>query len=125
MYYNDYNHFQQEPIELQPVLPPETPKKKKGRGLRIAALCLVCALLGGIGGGLAVSHIPALWGNSTTIFEGSHIPVAVDLANVQTGQPMTGAQVYAKFMMQSLLTSLMNVISFRFQESIAGRSLTA
>ena len=40
MYYNDYNSFQQEPVELQPILPPEPPKKKKGRGLRLAALCL-------------------------------------------------------------------------------------
>ncbi|MDE6107131.1 MAG: trypsin-like peptidase domain-containing protein [Oscillospiraceae bacterium] len=96
MYYNDYNHFQQESMELQPIAPPEPPKKKKGRGLKLAALCLVCALLGGIGGGLAVRNIPALSGNNTTLFEGSHAPVAVDLSNIHTGQPMTGAQVYAK-----------------------------
>ena len=98
MYYNDYNKFDQDwDRELEPVLPPmeEPPRKKKGHGLRLAAICLVCALLGGIGGGLAVRNIPALSGNTTTIYEGTHAPVAVDLANIHTEEPMTGAQVYA------------------------------
>ena len=95
MYYNDYNNFQQEPIELQPVTPPEPSKKKKGGWGKVAAFGLVCALLGGIGGGVAVRNIPQLSGNTTTLFEGTHTPVAVDLSNIHIGEPMTGAQVYA------------------------------
>ena len=41
MYYNDYNNFQPEPVELEPVQPPaeaEPPKKKKGRGAGLVAL---------------------------------------------------------------------------------------
>ena len=98
MYYNDYNNFQPEPVELEPVQPPaeaEPPKKKKVKGAGFVAFGLICALLGGLGGGLAVRNIPALSGNTTTLFEGTHVPVAVDLANIHTEEPMTGAQVYA------------------------------
>ena len=45
MYYNDYNRLNDlAPIDLTPEAPP---RKKKGRGLKITALCLVFALLGG------------------------------------------------------------------------------
>ena len=95
MYYNDYNRFQAEPVVL-PEPQPQPPKQKKGRVAALVCLCLVFALLGGVGGGLLVRNVPALSGNNTVIFGGTHAPVAVDLANIHTGQPMTGAQVYAK-----------------------------
>ena len=95
MYYNDYNRFQEEPVVL-PEPQPQPPKQKKGSVAALVCLCLVFAILGGIGGGLAVRNIPALSGNNTTIFGGTHAPVAVDLSTIHTDQPMSGAQVYAK-----------------------------
>lgn len=100
MYYNDYNRMQEEPIisenfkvEEQPV--PSPSKKKKHKGLKITALCLSCALLGGIAGSAFSRYIPSLTGNSTTLYAGEHPPVAVNMSSVTTDQPMTGSQVYA------------------------------
>lgn len=101
MYYNDYNRIshEDEPIvtddftvDGQRHTPPMP--HKSHRGLKLTALCLVFALVGGLAGGAAVRFVPALSGNETTLFEG-HAPVAVTMANVTTDQPMTGAQVYA------------------------------
>lgn len=102
MYYNDYNRV---PHEDEPIVTddftvdgqrhtPPMPRKDR-RGIKMAALGLVCALLGGLAGGAAVRFVPGLSGNATTLYEG-HAPVAVTMANVTTAnQPMTGAQVYA------------------------------
>ncbi len=102
MYYNDYNRMSNE----EPILPDElqtdgqrhTPSmpRKKRTGLKLTALCLACALLGGVAGGAAVRTIPGLApGGATTLYEGEHPPVAVSMANVSMDQPMTGSQVYA------------------------------
>ena len=99
MYYNDYNRLNEEPLFPDEVLPtgqepvPAAPRKKR-RGLKLTALCLVCALLGGVAGGAAYRYIPGL-AESTTLYEGEHPPVAVELSNISVDQPMTGAQVYA------------------------------
>ena len=99
MYYNDYNRMNEEPIVTDDFLvdgqrhTPPTPRKKR-TGLKITALCLVCALLGGVAGGAAFRYIPGL-AESTTLYEGEHPPVAVDLSNVSVDKPMSGAQVYA------------------------------
>lgn len=100
MYYNDYNRVNNdEPIvtddfqvDGQRHTPP-MPRKKR-TGLKITALCLACALLGGVAGGAAFRYIPGL-AESTTLYEGEHPPVAVELSNVSIDQPMSGAQVYA------------------------------
>ncbi len=100
MYYNDYNRPPQEPIvtndfqvDGQPVAPAVQPRKK-GRAPRLVALGLVCALVGGVAGGAAVRFVPGL-GGRTTLYESTHAPVAVELANINRDQPMTGAEVYA------------------------------
>ena len=99
MYYNDYNRPQEEPVISQDfqldIQRPSKPHKKRHGGLKLAVLCLVFALAGGVAGGAAVRLIPALAGGQTTIYEGSHPPVAVTTSNRYTEEPMTGAQVYA------------------------------
>ncbi|NCB73646.1 MAG: trypsin-like serine protease [Clostridia bacterium] len=84
-----------------PVKPPKRVKeKKKGSMARLIVACLVCALLGGIGGGaLVATQIPA----STTVdYSGSHLTVSgSDNASNQTASPvsngekMTGAEIYS------------------------------
>lgn len=96
MYYNDYNH-PQEPWEhnnLIPSTPPEPPKKKK-TGLKIASLCLVCALVGGVAGGAGVALSGgSLFSNQTTIYESGRVPTVVNVAQVDGRTAMTVDQVY-------------------------------
>ena len=84
-----------------PVKPPKRVKeKKKGSMARLIVACLVCALLGGIGGGaLVATQIP----DSTTVdYNGSQLTVSgSDNTSTQTASPvssgdkMTGAEIYS------------------------------
>ena len=98
MYYNDYNRVHEEdPIitnnfrvdgaEAAPG------KRKKNAGVKIAALCLACALVGGAVGGAAVHFLPG--GGQTTLYEGTHTPVAVTMSSTSTDQVLTIPQIYA------------------------------
>lgn len=85
--------------------PPEKPpkrvkEKKKGGMAKLIVACLICALLGGIGGGaLVATQIP----DSTTVdYSGSHLTVSgSDNGSTQTASPvasgdkMTGAEIYS------------------------------
>jgi len=98
MYYNDYNRIPgDEPIvtddfRVDGEYHLVRPGKKKHTAVKLAAFGLVCALVGGAGG-LAAGRLVPLSG--TTLYEGSHPPVAVTMSNVVTEEPLTGAQVYA------------------------------
>ena len=71
MYYNDYNRFEG-PVE--PVVEPQTPKKKK-TGRRTLALCLVCALIGGIAGGAGMGAATGmLFPDKAVIYESHRTP---------------------------------------------------
>ena len=68
---------------------PSEPPKKKGRGKRIAALLLACAV---VGGGAAVYQ--NLTAPDTVIYEGER-PQVDTMVNTNSGQPMTPEQLYA------------------------------
>lgn len=78
---------------------PEKPKKRKpmspkGKNtLKVVALCLVCALIGG----LAQPLYHTITGNETTIYTGSRTPTQVDTTAVDTSQELTTAEIYAKY----------------------------
>ena len=104
MYYSDYNRPQDgiPSVDFQPVPPetPEPPKKKKGKGwLKVTALVLACALVGGgagIGGAMwARSTTSLLAANQTTVYEGNGSPAVVNLSKVSGGQVLSAAEVYA------------------------------
>ncbi len=98
--YNNWNnnqHEDQQPIEATGYViePQEAPKKKSRLWPKVTALCLACALVGGLAGGGAM----ALWGprGTTTIYDGSHAPTVVNVANVTGKEPLTAAQIYATY----------------------------
>ncbi len=83
---------------------PQTPKKKQRRGgAWIVALALCFALLGGgIGGGtvwlLTRNGTAGTGGGSghTSIQQGKHENVTIDINEIETGKLMSAAEVYAK-----------------------------
>ena len=100
MYYNDYNRSpeEREPIETNSfhVSDPEPPRKRKRLGLKIAAGCLVCALVGGaLGGGGALLATGQLGGEKTVVYEGTRPTAAVSLANVDGKTVLSGEEIYA------------------------------
>ncbi len=82
---------------------PQAPKKKQHRGgAWIVALALCFAILGGALGGGTVwlltrnNTTGAGESTSTTIQQGKHENVTVDITEIETGKLMTAAEVYAK-----------------------------
>ncbi len=96
MYYNDYNR-PQEPWEHNDLIPAAPqPEKKKHTGAKVIALCLVCALAGGVAGGAGVAAFGRGLGlGSTTIFESGRVPTVVNVAKVDGRTQMTVDEVYA------------------------------
>lgn len=98
MYYNDYNRMREE----DPIVTDDfkvdgaqaAPKQKKKRaGMKLAALCLAFALVGGVAGGAAVRFRSG--GGQTTLYEGTHTPVAVTMSSTSSDQVLTIPQIYA------------------------------
>ena len=106
MYYNSDNGFPQDPwsdpIETtgRPVgeggEPPR--RKKKKSGLRLAALCLACALVGGIAGGAGVAAATGAFSTDrTTLLEGTRPATVVEVSNVTGRELLTAPEIYATF----------------------------
>ena len=102
MYYsNDSRGHEpwENPIETtgRPVDDPPR-RQKKGSGAKVAALCLVCALVGGMvgGGGVAIAT-GALDRGSTTIYEGTRTPTTVSVANITGSELLTAPEIYAAY----------------------------
>lgn len=93
MYFPEQNE-NRDPIRTAP----EAPVKKKRTGLRIVALCLCCALLGGVvglGGALGVSGLLKAEDEPTVLYQGHAPTPVVNVVEQGAGQPLTPAQVYA------------------------------
>ena len=76
-----------------PVQPGKAPKKKK-TGLRIAALVLACAVVGGGAGVGGAALYGQLTQPETVVYEGER-PQVQTMVNNNDGQPMTAEQLYA------------------------------
>ena len=95
----------QEPVTAQQFVPdPPVQKQKKERkafsGSKLVIIALCLALVGGIVGGVAtyyaVSFLGALTGrDTTTLQEGHHQNITIDVNTVDTGKKMTPSEVYA------------------------------
>jgi len=87
--------------------PPKSPKRKKEKVkkekkpgsfgfLKVACMCLVCALLGGIGGGaLVASRIPEDSHVSGSLNVSSQPVATPEIKTVADGSVLTGSQIYA------------------------------
>ena len=84
----DPNHHNKNKRSRKPMSP-----KQKG-AITIVALCLVCALLGGLAQPIYSS---LSGGNETTIYTGDRTPTQVDTASVDTSKELTTAEIYAKY----------------------------
>ena len=84
----DPNHHDKNKRSRKPISP-----KQKG-AIKIVALCLVCALLGGLAQPIYSS---LSGGNETTIYTGDRTPTQVDTASVDTSKELTTAEIYAKY----------------------------
>ena len=84
----DPNHHDKNKRSRKPMSP-----KQKG-AVKIVALCLVCALLGGLAQPIYSS---LSGGNETTIYTGDRTPTQVDTASVDTSKELTTAEIYAKY----------------------------
>ena len=84
----DPNHHNKNKRSRKPMSP-----KQKG-AIKIVALCLVCALLGGLAQPIYSS---VTGGNETTIYTGDRAPTQVDTASVDTSKELTTAEIYAKY----------------------------
>ena len=62
--------------------------------LKVVALCLVCALVGGLAHPV---YNAVTGGNGTTIYTGNRTPTKVDTAAVNTEKELTTAEIYAKY----------------------------
>ena len=101
----DSNNSYENPSQEIPVYTPPTPKKreKKNRmGLRICALALVFALLGGALGAGGVIWYESSRGqtgtaskNETAMLQGIRESSVLNTVTVDTGKEMTAAEVYA------------------------------
>lgn len=73
--------------------------KKKGRGIKVVAACLACAIVGGLVGGagaiLAVQQNQTTQGETVTIYEGVTSTSAVEVAYVDGLTQMTPEEIYA------------------------------
>lgn len=86
-----------------PIKPPKKIKEKKpGEGMaKLIVACLVCALLGGIGGGaLVATQIPEArvttnYGGSKLNISGSGSTQTQTASPVSSGEKLTGAEIYS------------------------------
>ena len=84
------------PVSEEPG-PAEPRRKKKGAG-KLVALCLVCALVGGIaGGGGVAAATGAFSANRTTLLEGTRPATVVEVSNVTGKDPLTAPEIYAAY----------------------------
>ena len=97
-YYDEYRPTEQaQPYQVHSYLEPapQPPKKERRWGARLVALCLVFALLGGIGGGVATWYV-AGQRETATIYQGNRLASAVNVVESDTRTELTLEELYAR-----------------------------
>ena len=104
MYPSDHD-FEREREQEQPIPTTgdvsgeeEAPKQKKTRrhtGMKVAALCLCCALLGGVAGLAGTAVVVNARRGETTVYHAQTPVSAVEVVDLPASEPLSPAQVYA------------------------------
>lgn len=107
----DPNHHNKNKRSRKPMSP-----KQKG-AIKIVALCLVCALLGGLAQPIYSS---LSGGNETTMYTGQRTPTQVDTASVDTSKELTTAEIYAKYVSSCVGITVDIVSTNVFGQTVTG-----
>lgn len=107
----DPNHHNKNKRSRKPMSP-----KQKG-AIKIVALCLVCALLGGLAQPIYSS---VTGGNETTMYTGQRTPTQVDTASVDTSKELTTAEIYAKYVSSCVGITVDIVSTNVFGQTVTG-----
>jgi serine protease Do len=107
----DPNHHNKNKRSRKPMTP-----KQKG-AVKIVALCLVCALLGGLAQPIYSS---LSGGNETTIYTGDRTPTQVDTTAVDTSKELTTAEIYAKYVSSCVGITVDIVSTNIFGQTVTG-----
>ncbi len=94
------------------------PQKQHRLSARLVALCLVCALLGGISGGAAV--FLSGFGGSTALYQGSRTPVALSTVSKDTSKQMTAAEVFASYVNACVGITVDTITTNIFGQTVQG-----
>ncbi len=130
MYYDSYHP--EEPIptneyrveDTEPSAPQEQPPKKEKKKRiwpKAVALCLVCALLGGVGGAAGTYFVAGNGGSgtTTTLYESSREPTVVNVSYTDTGEEMTAEEVYATWVNSTVGISTEIVTTNYFGQTVS------
>ena len=122
MYYSNHDRGHEpweNPIETtgRPVDEPPRKHKRKGSGAKVAALCLACALVGGLAHPV---YNAVTGGNGTTIYTGNRTPTKVDTAAVNTEKELTTAEIYAKYVSSCVGITVDIVSTNIFGQTVTG-----
>lgn len=124
MYYSDNNHPQwndDDPIEVNHYsVDGRPPKKQRGGAAKIVALCLVCALLGGLAGGAGFKLIGGRLSSETTIYTGSRTAAAVDTVTADTHTLLTLPEIYSSYVNSTVGISVDIVSTNIFGQTVTG-----
>lgn len=85
--------------------------------LKVVALCLVCALVGGLAHPV---YNAVTGGNGTTIYTGNRTPTKVDTAAVNTEKELTTAEIYAKYVSSCVGITVDIVSTNIFGQTVTG-----
>ena len=88
--------------------------------MKLVALCLICALLGGIGGGFAVYFSGGAAASPTNILTGERTPVELGSVSTDTRKQMTVPEVYANYVNSSVGITVDIVSTNFFGQTVKG-----
>jgi serine protease Do len=123
MYYSGDQHSDQneQPIEVNNFSVDGKPRKKHSGAAKIIALCLVCALIGGLAGGAGVAAFgDRLMSDTTTIYTGSRTPVVVDTVTADTHALLTLPQIYSTYVGSTVGITVDIVTTNIFGQTVTG-----
>lgn len=121
-YHNDNPFDPKDPIPVHDFLVdgvPQGGKKKNRLALKIIALCLVCAIGGGLVG-VAVPYLSGASSASTTLYTGDRTPAPLRTVSVDTQTELTFSEIYANYVNSTVGITVDIVTTNVFGQTVTG-----